>query len=139
MKSKPAHSRLRNLWQLDIPMVLAVILCAVFTVIEVRRIGEGVWRAWAYAFEWPLIGLFCIWIWYRYRRDGSITKGFTTRWKDRIANLNSSATQSVLPPADAKPVDPDLAAWQSYVAELQLREPPGRSPSESAAKEIGDR
>ncbi|MDA3021327.1 MAG: hypothetical protein O2943_01425 [Actinomycetota bacterium] len=77
--AKPPPSRRRNFWQLDIPMVLAVIMCSVFTVIEVRRAGEGVGRAWAYAVEWPMIGLFCVWIWYRYRKEGSITKGFAAR------------------------------------------------------------
>lgn len=137
--AKPPPSRRRNFWQLDIPMVLAVIMCSVFTVIEVRRAGEGVGRAWAYAVEWPMIGLFCVWIWYRYRKEGSITKGFSDRWKNRIAQLNTTAAASVAPPDPVLPLDPDLAAWQSYVDELQLREPPGRPPGEPAAKEMGER
>ena len=129
--NEKAPSRRRNFWQLDIPMVLAVIMCSVFTVIEVRRAGEGVGRAWAYAVEWPMIGLFCVWIWYRYRKEGSITKGFSDRWKNRVAQLNTPAAASVPTSVEVWPPDPDLAAWQSYVDELQLREPPGRPPDES--------
>lgn len=135
-----APSRRRNFWQLDIPMVFAVILCSVFTVIEVRRIGEGVWRAWAYAFEWPMIGLFCVWIWYRYRKEGSVTKGFAARWQARVARL-SAASDELTGALEHKPepVDPARDSWEAYVADLQRREPPGRSPDESAAKEVEDR
>ena len=130
-----APSRRRNFWKLDIPMVFAVILCSVFTVIEVRRIGEGVWRAWAYAFEWPMIGLFCIWIWYRYRKEGSVTKGFAARWQARVARLSAAADEEpAVPDSDPKLVDPGLDSWRSYVDDLQRREPPGRSPDESATK-----
>ena len=130
-----APSRRRNFWQLDIPMVFAVILCSVFTVIEVRRIGEGVWRAWAYAFEWPMIGLFCVWIWYRYRKEGSVTKGFAARWQARVARLSAVAEEeSSAPDTVPRLADPGLDSWRSHVADLQRRDPPGRSPDESATK-----
>lgn len=121
-------------------MVLAVIMCSVFTVIEVRRAGEGVGRAWAYAVEWPMIGLFCVWIWYRYRKEGSVTKGFAARWQARVARLSAASDEITGALAHKpEPVDPDLDSWEAYVADLQRREPPGRSPDESAAKEVEDR
>ena len=130
--NEKAPSRRRNFWQLDIPMVLAVAMCTVFTVIEVRRIGEGVWRAWAYAFEWPMIGLFCIWIRYRYRKEGSIAKGFSARWQARLARISAAADEvPSAPEAAPRLVDPGLDSWRSYVADLQRREPPGRPPDES--------
>ncbi len=133
--NQQAPSRRRNFWQLDIPMVIAVILCSVFTIIEVRRVGEGVWRAWAYAFEWPMIGLFCIWIWYRYRKEGSVTKGFAARWQARVARISAAADEeSSAPDTAPRLADPGLDSWRSYVADLQRRDPPGRSPDESATK-----
>ncbi len=131
--NKKAPSRRRNFWQLDIPMVFAVILCSVYTVIEVRRVSEGVWRAWAYSFEWPMIGLFCIWIWYRYRKEGSVAKGFAARWQARVARISAAADEeSSAPDTAPKLADPGLDSWRSHVADLQRRDPPGRSPDESA-------
>lgn len=127
---EPPKSRWRNFWQLDIPLVFAVALCTVFTVIEVRRAAEGVWRAWAYAFEWPMIGLFCLWIWYRYRKEGNVTKGLAARWRARVDRITAEAKAQPSPPAALKPVDPDLDAWQSYLGDLHRREPPGKSPGE---------
>jgi len=131
--NKHTPSRRRNFWQLDIPMVFAVILCSVFTVIEVRRVSEGVWRAWAYSFEWPMIGLFCIWIWYRYRKEGSVAKGFAARWQARVARISAAADEeSSAPDTAPRLADPGLDSWRSHVADLQRRDPPGRSPDESA-------
>jgi type VI secretion system secreted protein VgrG len=69
--------------------VLVLSLCTFITIIEVRRASEGVWRAWAYMFEWPLIGLFTIWIWHRYRTEGSVTKGLVARWRDRVSRMSA--------------------------------------------------
>ncbi len=79
----------RDFWQLHVPLVLVLSLCTFITIIEVRRASEGVWRAWAYMFEWPLIGLFTIWIWHRYRTEGSVTKGLVARWRDRVSRMSA--------------------------------------------------
>lgn len=98
----------RDFWQLHVPLVLVLSLCTFITIVEVRRASEGVWRAWAYMFEWPLIGLFTIWIWHRYRTEGSVTKGFVNRWRDRVASLSAeSANESDPDEADPAGSDPD--------------------------------
>jgi len=94
-----------------------------------------VWRAWAYMVEWPLIGLFTIWIWHRYRTEGSLTKGLIERWRERVARLGAEADDEAEGAADAnaptvevpQPAtdDPGLHAWKSYVEDLRRREPPG--------------
>ena len=92
-KEKKAK-RLRDLWHLDIPLVIAIALCTTFTAIEVRRAGEGVGRAWAYSIQWPLIGIICCWIWYRYRTDGNVTQGFTSKWKTNLRKLEIEAHEA---------------------------------------------
>ena len=132
----------RDFWQLHVPLVLVLTLCTVITIIEVRRASEGVWRAWAYMVEWPLIGLFTIWIWHRYRTEGSVTKGLAARWRDRVARLSAesdAATPTPTPTATATATaahspapqadDPELDAWTAYVTDLRRREPPGSPPS----------
>lgn len=121
--------RRRDLWQLDVPLAFAVMLCTTLTVIELRRASEGVWRAWAYTFEWPLIGVICCWIWYRYRTEGSVTRRFTSRWKARVeqyeAEFEAAERSASAKGPTIDPEDPQLQEWQRYVDDLQRREPPG--------------
>jgi len=121
--------RIRDLWQLDIPLVIAIALCSTFTVIEVRRAGEGVGRAWAYSFQWPLIGIICCWIWYRYRTEGSVSKGFTSKWKANLQKLEDEVQAADRLVEQAQPTideaDPELQEWREYVEDLHRREPPG--------------
>lgn len=137
-ESKPQDSRRarggwRDFWQLHVPLVLVLSLCTFITIIEVRRASEGVWRAWAYMFEWPLIGLFTIWIWHRYRTEGSVTKGLVAKWRERVGRVTAEADAAAASAAsrgepDATPSDPQLEAWTSYVDDLRRREPPGPPP-----------
>jgi len=95
----------RDFWQLDIPLVVVVTGCAAATIVELSRAEEGVWRAWVYTFEWPLIALFAFWIWYRYR----IRKGI------RRPRASRAGTE-VDPNA---PEDPALSRWQEYQRKLR--------------------
>lgn len=103
-------------------------------------------------FEWPLIGLFTIWIWHRYRTEGSVTKGLVERWRERVSRISAESESEAgagepmskvaadaagsvagLPnrAGDAQPIeaDPQLEAWNEYVEDLRRREPPGAPPS----------
>ncbi|CAB4666700.1 unannotated protein [freshwater metagenome] len=124
--------RRKDLWQLDIPLVLGLLLCGSLSVIEFQRAFDGIGRAWVYAFQWPLIGAVCCWIWYRYRTEGNVTKGFTNKWKQRVAALEAQAQAAELHNEEVKaaiePTDPELLEWKKYVDDLQRREPPGQPP-----------
>lgn len=124
--------RRKDFWQLDLPLAFAVVLCTTLTIIELRRANEGVWRAWAYTFEWPLIGIICCWIWYRYRSEGSITKRFTSRWRARVERYEAEFEAADHPAstidATIDPADEQLQEWQRYVDDLHRREPPGQPP-----------
>lgn len=115
--------RRRDLWQLHLPLALALVVCSTATVIEFTRATDGVGRAWAYTFQWPLFGIFAIWMWVRYRREGRAGEGDRTgarrnpfagiveQWKDRVADAERAA--------DAQDDDPDLIAWRRHVADLR--------------------
>jgi hypothetical protein len=140
----PSRNRLRDFWQLDVPLAVVLVLCTAFTVIEARRAGDGVWRAWVYLFEWPLIAAFSVWIWHRFRTEGNPVQATTQRWRDRVALLEAeaaaedaaaqearageaeaeeSAAGGAAAPASAE--DPGIAAWRAYQRDLHRREPPG--------------
>lgn len=133
------RSRTRDFWQLDVPLVLVLILCTVLTIHQFGRATEGVWRSWVYFIEWPLIGAFSVWIWWRFKHEAG--GGFARRWRERAARFQQESVgpPSVGPdapaaPADAQAVaaahaaqaeeeaDPQLRAWREYQRELRRRD-----------------
>lgn len=118
--SQEGKRRMKDFWTLHVPLVLVLALCTVATVIEYQRAQEGVGRAWVYTFQWPIIGLFAIVIWNRYRKHGNLTKWFTDRYRKRIDayRAEAEAAEAVEP----EPVDPDEVAWREYVSDLRRRE-----------------
>jgi len=120
----PRQDRWRDIWQLHIPLVVVLLVCAALTVIEARRATEGVWRAWWYMFEWPVFGLFAIWVWHRYRTEGNVARSMVQRWRDRVEEYEAEAPPPE-PAASPIPDDPELLAWQEYADDLKRREPPG--------------
>jgi hypothetical protein len=124
--SQEGKRRMKDFWTLHVPLVLVLALCAVATVIEYQRAQEGVGRAWVYTFQWPIIGLFAIVIWNRYRKHGNLTTWFTDRYRKRIEayRAEAEAAEEVEPTA----LDPDEAAWRAYVEDLRRRESSGEAP-----------
>ena len=110
---RPVRSRWRDVWTLHIPLILVLALCVSATVIEFRRATDGVWRAWIYLFEWPLIAAFAIWMWVRFRREAG--GGFARRWRERVERAAQAEADEVEPPpAPPAPADPELQAWRDY-------------------------
>jgi hypothetical protein len=118
--SSERRRKLKDLLTLHIPLVLVLALCTSATIIEFARAREGVDRAWGYTFQWPIIGIFAVVIWNRYRKHGNLTRWITDRYKARIDAFRAEAeTEEERSPA---PVDPDEVAWREYVADLQRRD-----------------
>lgn len=105
MSEAPAKSRWRDVVQLDLPLAAVLLVCAGATIIEISRAQEGFWRAWVYTFEWPLIGVFAVWIWYRYRFRGGIRR--------------PSRRPKPHPDGETSPEDPQLTRWQEYQRRLR--------------------
>ena len=114
--------RVKDFWTLHVPLVLVLALCTVATVIEVRRAGEGVGRAWVYSFQWPIIGLFAIVIWNRYRKHGNITKWFTDHYAHKIEAARQRAEEEEAARVAIEEAQPETQAWRAYQADLRRRE-----------------
>jgi len=144
--SDERRRRTRDLWQLHLPLVLVLALCAFATAVEFSRAREGVDRAWAYTIQWPVIGLFAIVVWNRYRKHGSITKSISGYFRARVARFEAEALEQEAREQEAREqealataaandsgegapsIDPDEQAWRDHVRELQRRDPPGGPP-----------
>ena len=140
------RSRRRDFWQLDLPLVLVLILCVTLTVVEAHRATDGIWRAWVYLVEWPLIGAGAIWIWYHYRHGAGATgarserrhlfAGMADGWRARVDEITReydaehAAGAAPAPGTTPQPrADAELDAWQAYVADVERRQPPGGPPT----------
>ena len=123
-----AKRRLKDLLTLHVPLVVVTAFCAFATMIELQRALEGVGRAWVYTFQWPIIGLFAVVVWNRYRKHGNVTRWFTDRYRRRIEayGIEADATGE-----SVRPIEADEQAWLDYVDDLRRRDPPGGPPSQA--------
>lgn len=94
-------------------LALGLAGCAVASVIEWRRALSGHAIAWVYAFEWPLFAAVGTWVWWRLLRGDDPTP------------RRKKPTRTS--PAPQEP-DPQLVAWQAYLARLHAADPPGGPP-----------
>ena len=113
--------RWKDAWQLHLPLVSVLAFCCYATVIEFNRAQEGVTRAWVYTFQWPIIGIFAIVVWNRYRKHGSLTKSISKYFRDRAKKFESMEEE----PIARESVDPDELAWKEHLAKMRREDPPG--------------
>ena len=113
--------RWKDAWQLHLPLVIVLAFCCYATVIEFNRAQEGVTRAWVYTFQWPIIGIFAIVVWNRYRKHGSLTKSISKYFRDRAKKFESMEEE----PIARESVDPDELAWKEHLAKMRREDPPG--------------
>jgi hypothetical protein len=90
---------------------------------QLRRALAGNGLSWAYTFEWPLFAGFAVVFWartirdeFRIRRNGEIVPGVAG--SDVDAGLPSIRVPSLAAEADNGEDDPELAAYNAYLAKL---------------------
>jgi hypothetical protein len=81
-------------------LALGLGLCTIAFLFELGRAERGNELSWAYVFEWPLLGLFAIYMWWKL-----LHPGFTLRQKRER-------------PSVAPEYEGMLQAWQGEVAKL---------------------
>jgi hypothetical protein len=116
--------RWKDILTLHVPLVLVLALCTYATINQYGRAQQGVDRSWAYTFQWPIIGLFAIVVWNRYRKHGNLTKWFTDRYRGRIDAYRAEAEAEEAAKRETDEADPDTQAWERYVEELRRRDHP---------------
>ncbi len=106
-------------------MLLGVALSAGAAWFEWTRALAGHTLAWAYSFEWPIFGLMGIYLWWRLLHQTADAAG-AMRGARRRRRPHTAASQT---PAD----DPELVAWEAYLARLHAADPPGGPPTRASA------
>lgn len=94
------------------PLVVGVPGCLAAGWFELDRALAGRGIAWVYAFEWPMYAVVGTYVWWRV-------------WHPADPDAAPHRSADDLPVA----ADPELMAWQGYLARLQRDDPPGGPPS----------
>jgi hypothetical protein len=118
----------KDFWTLHVPLVIVLGICTYATINQYQRAMQGVDRSWVYMVEWPLIGLFAIFVWNRYRKHGSFSNWLGRYYRDRAARFEAEAHAKEAAEVAELEQDPETKAWQAYVAELHREDPPGGPP-----------
>lgn len=98
--------------RLHAALAVGLALSGAATWLEWTRAREGHAVAWVYTFEWPLFALLGTYLW----------------WRLLHAETTQRPRPGGLPETDAA-ADPDLLAWQAYLARLHEADPPGGPPA----------
>lgn len=106
-------------------MVLGVAGSVAAAWFEWTRALSGHELAWAYSFEWPIFALMGIYLWWRLLHQSVVPSGVAARVR-RGRRGESAALQT---PVE----DPELAAWEAYLARLHAADPPGGPPARKPA------
>ena len=122
MSDQERGRRMKDFWTLHVPLVLVLILCTCLTIVEAGRAAEGVGRAWVYTFQWPIIGIFAIVIWNRYRKHGNVTKGFTDHYAKKIEAARARAAAEEATRVAEEEAQPEAKAWREYQEQLRRQE-----------------
>jgi hypothetical protein len=80
--------------------VLAELICIPAFIFEVTRALGGNTLSWAYVFEWPLLGLYSVYMWRKLLHEGN--------------GLHAAPVPS------EGPEDLELRAWNEYLTKLHL-------------------
>jgi hypothetical protein len=103
--SPPTEARLprREALRLHVTLVLGLVLCVAAFWFELSRALGGNALSWAYVFEWPLLGVFALYMWWQLLhpgRDNRVNRkiktldpsfsGMLERWEESRDDLERS-------------------------------------------------
>jgi hypothetical protein len=94
----------KNTFRINFGLFLAELICVPAFLFEVKRALGGNTLSWAYVFEWPLLGGYAIYMWKKLLQD---ERGERTR-----------------PPVVFDEEDPELDAWNAYLASVHHHDQP---------------
>jgi len=123
--------RWKDIVTLHLPLVIVLSLSTYATINQYQRWSQGVDRSFVYMIEWPIIGIFAIFVWNRYRKHGNFSNWLGRYYRERAARFEAEAEAKELAAKQELEKDPDTQAWQAYVSELQREDPPGGPPEKA--------
>ena len=124
--------RWKDFWTLHVPLVVFVSLSVFASINQFSRWQSGVDRSFGYMIQWPIIGIFAIVVWNRYRKHGSFSNWIGRHYRERAAKFEAEAEAKERAEVAVLDEDPETQAWKKYVAQLHREDPPGGPPERAA-------
>jgi hypothetical protein len=90
--------RNKSIFRIHLGLFLAELICIPAFIFEVSRALSGNTVSWAYVVEWPLLGGYAVYMWRKMLRE--------------------ERDDDVRPLAVQEPDDPELQAWNAYLAKI---------------------
>jgi len=59
----------KNAFRINLGLFLAELICIPAFIVELKRALDGNTLSWAYVFEWPLLGLYAVYMWRKLLQD----------------------------------------------------------------------
>ena len=94
----------KNIFRIHLGLFLAELICIPAFIIEIFRALGGNELSWAYVFEWPLLGGYAVYMWYKMLKDE----------RGETAPRPRARTEE----------DPRLAEWNAYLASVHQKDQP---------------
>jgi hypothetical protein len=113
----------RRALRLHLALLIVVPGCLAAGLFELTRALAGNQLSWVYVFEWPFFAAFSGRLWWRLLHEEESSS----------ASFGAAPAAGAGGPADDEPADPQLRAWNEYLARLHAESPPGGPPRESSA------
>jgi hypothetical protein len=109
--------------KLHVTLAVGLTICVGAFIIEVGRALGGNSLSWAYVFEWPIFAVFAIYMWWNllHDRDGS-RQGPSRRERRQAERAGADSGSPATSASEPEDVDPDLMAWQAYLATMEADE-----------------
>ena len=85
-------------FRIHLGLLLAELICIPAFIFEVTRALKGNTLSWAYVVEWPILGAYAVYMWRKMLRE--------------------ERDDDVRPLAVQEPDDPELQAWNAYLAKI---------------------
>ena len=126
---QPGRLRGADAFRLHLTLVLGLSLCIGAFIFEVTRALGGNTLSWAYVFEWPIFGIFAVYMWWNLlhgndgsRRKPQVEPNAGPKVEAEVADAPPSdrpgPSRATTPAVD----DPDLVAWQAYIRTMEAEE-----------------
>lgn len=96
------RSAVASPWRTHVALVLGLALCLAAFWFELHRALVGNALSWAYVFEWPLLAIFVVYMWWK------------VLYPDRRLSRKRTTKNALAPEFDSM-----LAAWQEHQQDLQ--------------------
>jgi len=124
----------RRAIRLHLTLLIAGSGCLAAGWFEFTRARAGNELSWVYVFEWPFFAGFGCYLWWRLLHEDDRSRARPAADPAGPSPMPDDSRAQAGSAAPGEPADPQLQAWNEYLARLHARDPAGGPPGERRAQ-----